>query len=67
MNKRYSDCSSLDIKIYDNKMKRNLTSKEIEVLLNTYDEMIKQAEAIKAKMNESWLLKKFFEFFNPTC
>ena len=61
MNKRYSDCSSLDIKIYDNEMKRNLTSIEIEVLLNAYDEMLNQAEAIKAKMNESWLLKKFIK------
>lgn len=61
MNKRYSDCSSLDIKIYDNEMNRELSSKEIEVLLNAYDEMIKQAEAIKAKMNENWLLKKFIK------
>ena len=61
MNKRYSDCSSLDIKIYDNEMKRNLTSIEIEVLLNAYDEMLNQAELIKEKMQQNWLLKKLIK------
>ena len=64
MSKRYFcfiEKENSKIVYYDQKLNKELKPNEIEEILNAYNDMLEQAEAIKAKMNESWLLKKFIK------